>query len=177
MEDGLDHTVQDNNVPLSHRRTKSGASLFEDDVDMNDPTIEKFPSQRGLVMDTLRKIQSSLNDDQVMIDNAPPSPRASSRGTSVDSAEDSLLTTGSLSPSSPTSSMRRDARLSHGSQTKTKSAVSLTSIAEEPKSGSYGVQKPASNIRKAVASVFDRLHTPPTDEEDLVHVEGSQKGY
>ena len=98
------------------------------DLDLNDPTIEKFPSNRSAVMDTLRKLRSSRGEDQVRTQDILVSPRVVSRRTSEDSGTDSIV-----SPHSPIEPpvRKRENHISHGGMTRTRSAVSLGSITEE----------------------------------------------
>jgi len=156
VDDGLDHAEIDE--PLSSLRQSRSVTrdLTLEEVDINDPTIEKFPSERGSVMDVLRKVQSSSSADNVQIDSALLSPSIASRKSSVDSTADELTET--LSPTSPTSSRRRENRPSYSSFHKTKSAVSLDSIAEEP--------KPAEGDSKGPRPpIFNAPVTPPSDED------------
>ncbi|KAL7961684.1 P-loop containing nucleoside triphosphate hydrolase protein [Trichoderma compactum] len=127
VDDALDHDALDD----SKLRQESKPKLTEydiDDVDMNDPTIEQFPSDKSSIFSTLRKIQSSLSEDPAVIDDQQPSPRLDARRSSVDS-DDSLLSAGSLSP---VSARKRENRMSTSSG-RNRSLVSLGSIAEEPK--------------------------------------------
>ncbi|KAL6698742.1 P-loop containing nucleoside triphosphate hydrolase protein [Trichoderma pleuroticola] len=127
VDDALDHDALDD----SKLRQDSKPKLTEydiDDVDMNDPTIEQFPSDKSSIFNTLRKIQSSLSEDQAVIDDQQPSPRLDARRSSVDS-DDSLLSAGSLSP---VTARKRENRMSTSSG-RNRSLVSLGSIAEEPK--------------------------------------------
>ncbi|KAL7789253.1 P-loop containing nucleoside triphosphate hydrolase protein [Trichoderma afarasin] len=127
VDDALDHDALDD----SKLRQDSKPKLTEydvDDVDMNDPTIEQFPSDKTSIFSTLRKIQSSLSEDQAIVDDQQPSPRLDGRRSSVDS-DDSLLSAGSLSP---VTARKRENRMSTSSG-RNRSLVSLGSIAEEPK--------------------------------------------
>lgn len=165
VDDGFDHTELDE--PTSSFRLSRSVSKQStpEEVDINDPTIEKFPSERLSVMGTLRKIQSSSSQDNVLLDGSPLSPSIGSRKSSVDSAaDDSLACTNTLSPTSSTASRRRENRLSHSSFSKTKSAVSLGSIAEEPKAGEGDSGDP----KKPRGPIFDAPVTPPSDGNDGV---------
>lgn len=127
VDDALDHDALDD----SKLRQDSKPKLTEydtDDVDMNDPTIEQFPSDKTSIFSTLRKIQSSLSEDQAIVDDQQPSPRLDGRRSSVDS-DDSLLSAGSLSP---VTARKQENRMSTSSG-RNRSLVSLGSIAEEPK--------------------------------------------
>lgn len=48
--------------------------LDEENIDINDPTLERFPSNRDEIIDTVRKLETGLEEDQVLIEDAPPSP-------------------------------------------------------------------------------------------------------
>lgn len=125
VDAGFDH---DNVVKTSGSSTSlpsdSGGSVV-DDVDIADPTVEEFPSDRESVLDTLRKIQSSAEERRASLDDGPAV--TISIGTIVDSSEENEF---SLVPSS---SRRRDTRTSHSSFGRPISTVSLSCIAEEPK--------------------------------------------
>lgn len=129
VDDGFDHSLS----PTVSRgmSVSSFAALSPDtlDPDTDDPTLEKFPCDKSAVMDTIRRISTSTGDVPLSLEDHPSPPRLTSRRDSVDSATDSLPSPGSLSP---TSSRKRDGRLSHSSVGRTKSAVSLGSIVEEP---------------------------------------------
>lgn len=172
----MDHSQSE-----SRRDSHASKSLATDaeSTDLNDPTIEKFPSEKASVMDTLKKIQSSLDEDSVHIENASASPRTSSRRTSVDSTDEATYSLGSLSPHSPTASRKRGDRSSHGSFKQTRSAVSLGSIAEEPKPGDEDVARPRASSHSSSsdedAVVMRQPKAKPTPEPEVVstpHDEG-----
>ncbi|KAG7436054.1 hypothetical protein Forpi1262_v002912 [Fusarium oxysporum f. sp. raphani] len=120
------------NSPGQSSRTKSKHDESSD-IDVNDPTLETFPSDRGSILDAIRTIQTHLGEDQTHLEDIPLSPRViSSRRTSLDSNDDLCLSPASLSP---TVTRRRDSRPSH-SFGRTRSLVSLGSIEEEPKPAS-----------------------------------------
>lgn len=137
-DDRFDHTEYDETeaAPQPSRRSSRDVGAYTvDEVDINDPTIEKFPTDRSDVMDSLRKIQSSLSEDIPEFDDTLSSSHLATPRTSVDSIDDGPLSTGSLSPTSTSPLKRRDNRVSQSSFVRLQSAVSLTSIAEEPKAG------------------------------------------
>lgn len=45
--------------------------LDEENIDINDPTLERFPSNRDEIIDTVRKLETGLEEDQVIIEDAP----------------------------------------------------------------------------------------------------------
>lgn len=125
VDDGLNHDTIDK-LPKSPTSFLSESVGSLDELDLDDPTLEKFPSNRDSVLDTLRKIQSGSSIE----DTASSS---TSRRESVDSLDG---TGGQLSP---TSARKRENRSSRGSFGHPKSAASLGAIAEEPKaSGERG---------------------------------------
>lgn len=129
VDDGLDHEDFGKN-PKSDTSILSDSGCSLEDVDMDDPTLEKFPSDRSSVMDTLRKIRSSTDEGPAGVDDGQHSTPATSRRTSVDSSD------GNAIQLSPTTSRKRDNRTSRSSFGRPKSAVSLSCIAEEPKASS-----------------------------------------
>ncbi|CAH0049322.1 unnamed protein product [Clonostachys solani] len=159
-DDALDHDQVDD-APSPHRPRKESKDYSLDEVDVNDPTIESFPSDRSSVMDTLRKIQSSVDSQPISIETA--SPIALEHG-------DDFAISGSLSPKSPASSDRREGRLSHSSYGNKRSTASLTSIAEE---GSKPIQTPnlgsksgkPRTARPSFGEVFELSQTPPSDDD------------
>ncbi|CAM1505542.1 Fc.00g111790.m01.CDS01 [Cosmosporella sp. VM-42] len=171
--DSDDHDVFEKESPRRDSRPLSkGYDVV--DIDVNDPTIEKFPSDRGSILDALRTIQTHLNEDQTHVD-IPSSPRViSARRTSVDSIDESNDHL-SLGPLSPTASRRRDSRLSHSSVGRSRSAVSLGSIAEEPKPGTEADQKPrriSPSSPRARASF--RIKRPLSEEDEAVAMTASE---
>ncbi|KAM0222608.1 hypothetical protein ACHAQD_004208 [Fusarium lateritium] len=143
-------------------------------IDVNDPTLESFPSERGSILDAIRTIQTHLGEDQTHLDDIPSSPRVvSSRRTSLDSNDDLCLSPATLSP---TVTRRRDSRPSH-SFGRTRSAVSLGSIEEEPKpstskrsQGPPIVSLPNPNSRGKT----DGQKSPPSEEDEAVVMKTSE---
>ena len=45
-----------------------------DGIDMNDPTLERFPSNREGIMDTVRKLETGLGEDHAAFEGVPLSP-------------------------------------------------------------------------------------------------------
>ena len=54
------------------RSTDDGADL--DSADVNDPTLEPFPSNRDEIINTVRKLETGLNEDLSDFEGVPPSP-------------------------------------------------------------------------------------------------------
>ena len=44
----------------------------EEDIDLNDPTLEKFPSNRDEIIDTVRKLEGGLNEDHADVEGLIP---------------------------------------------------------------------------------------------------------
>lgn len=126
VDDGLDHEFFGKN-PKSPNSMPSDSGCSLGDVDMDDPTLEKFPSDRSSVIDTLRKIQSSTDEGRSSMEDGQHSTPATSRRTSVDSSD------GNGGQLSPISMRKRDNRTSRSSFGRPISAVSLSCIDEEPK--------------------------------------------
>jgi hypothetical protein len=106
-----------------------------DEIDPNDPTLERFPSQREDIMDTVRKLESGLQVDQPF-DTGPPSPvyNVSRRGTE-DITGDYTLTASQPLPLGQRVSIKPEApRSSRTSVSSVPASISLHSIseAEEP---------------------------------------------
>lgn len=146
-----------------------------DEIDLNDPSIEKFPSNRSSVFDSLRKIQSSLPTDQIPVDDSPVFSSIEFRRLSIDSGDDcAVSSTGEASPTSATSSKMREQRLSHSSFGKTRSAVSLTSIAEEPKGPNQSDPRtPASSLLKPGDGFSSLSARSSSDGDDAMTMRGS----
>ncbi|KAM5351510.1 hypothetical protein ACJ41O_004233 [Fusarium nematophilum] len=158
------------------QHTKPKPKKYETpDIDVNDPTLEKFPEDRTSILGAIRAIQTHLDEDHTHLEDIPSSPRVvSTRRTSVDSTDELSL---SPAPLSPTATRRRESRLSHSSFGRTRSAVSLGSIAEEPKPGTDKqpqnapvVSLPNPNMQGTRAGV----KSPPSEEDEAVVMKASE---
>ncbi|PNY26616.1 Uncharacterized protein TCAP_03463 [Tolypocladium capitatum] len=159
VDHGFDHEAHDRATRSSDSRV-SFSEIGAEDVDICDPTLERFPSDRPSVLDTLRRIQSGHDENRVHSEDLQ-----SSRRTSVDSSDGSM---GSLSP---ISTRRRENRSSHGSFGPTRSAVSLGSIAEEPKTPASEVgtaQSAISAAKQRSRAKCEDDRTPPTDDDEAL---------
>lgn len=114
------------------KRTSKNHTLGHD-IDVHDPTLEQFPSDRSSIMDALRKIQTSKDENHGHLEEFRSSLRAGSREASMESTDEAAMSPGSLSP---VSTRRRDSRPSHSSFGRSRSAVSLGSIVEEDQKAS-----------------------------------------
>ncbi|KAF7563827.1 hypothetical protein G7046_g330 [Stylonectria norvegica] len=124
-DDDSDLDIYEKESPRQVMRPKS-KDLDVTNVDINDPTLEKFPSDRTSILDALRTIQTHLGEDHTQLRDIPLSPRVVA--SSAESIDENALST---SPLSSTSSRRRDSRPSHSSFGRSRSAVSLGSIQED----------------------------------------------
>ncbi|KAG5980059.1 hypothetical protein E4U55_004442 [Claviceps digitariae] len=128
VDDEVDRNDVVKIVKPSTSLPSDGGGSTGDDVDINDPTLEKFPSDKESVLDTLRMIQSSTEEGKAGLDDDGQYSAAVTSGrTSMDSSENYDF---SLSPSS----RKRENRTSRSSFGRPRSAVSLSCIDEEPKS-------------------------------------------
>ncbi|PHH61827.1 hypothetical protein CDD81_7930 [Ophiocordyceps australis] len=92
--------------------------LCHADIDPNDPTLEKFPTETLSVLSTLRRIQSCHDDNRPYLHGQTPS-----RDT-VDHDSQSTVSA---------STKRTDKRLSHSPLSHPRTCSALGAIAEEPK--------------------------------------------
>lgn len=99
--------------------------------DFEDPTLERFPSNKDEIISTVRKVETGLNADQTSVEGVPPSPLFKSRHSSVtDNSSDHS------EPNSPTSARgQQNLSLSslpqQSSRERSLSATSLHCIAED----------------------------------------------
>ncbi|KAK0748589.1 hypothetical protein B0T21DRAFT_356858 [Apiosordaria backusii] len=115
--------------------------LDPDHIDFNDPTIERFPSNREGIIDTVRKLETSLNEDQAAFEGAPPSPVINSPLEGPQDVTDYILGDSSIPTAHRGSQHLEIPRPSHGSATSVPVSPSLQVIseAEEPANEEYGV--------------------------------------
>jgi len=145
-----------------HRSWQKSMDYDLTDYDMNDPHLEKFPSSREDILETVRKIGTGMNEDRAALEGYPPSPIVGPRGSrgSIDYGNENL----SLSPTASPTMTRAPRRLDF-SPSRSTSVVSLHSIAEE--AGSDDVPEPVV-VRlpspRLEPNTSDR--SPPTDEDE-----------
>ncbi|KAG9254948.1 uncharacterized protein F5Z01DRAFT_62013 [Emericellopsis atlantica] len=168
--DGLE---QDESVAMIPRLSKTASKDFAaNEADPNDPMVESFPSERGPVMDALRKIQSSSNDDSLHAIKASMSPFMAPRRESVDSATDDVVSTESLSPTNNSMLRKQNMMPAHSGLFTTKSTASLGSIAEEdskePRSVTRTLEKGGKGASQPRKTVFEGLDSGPSDEDEGV---------
>ncbi|KAG5914431.1 hypothetical protein E4U42_000486 [Claviceps africana] len=127
IQDQVDRNDAMESVKPSTFLPSDGGGSAGDNVDIDDPTLEKFPSDKESVLGTLRRIQSSTEDGQAVLDDGKFSAAVTSGRSSMDSSEEYDYS------ASPSLRMREN-RTSRSSFGRPRSAVSLSCIAEEPKS-------------------------------------------
>ncbi|OHE92002.1 hypothetical protein CORC01_12693 [Colletotrichum orchidophilum] len=150
-----------------------------DKYDLNDPTLERWPSNRDGIIDAVRKVETGRNEDQTTFHGAPISPVIGSRRASVDQYyEEAVL---SSEPSSPGSTKRLELpRKSHGSMVSDRSLLSLGSIAEEDKETPTADEANRENeglIRvpsPAVRPTPNIFTSPGSDDDEGVVMKGSK---
>ncbi|KAK4176095.1 hypothetical protein QBC36DRAFT_330058 [Triangularia setosa] len=105
-----------------------------DHIDLNDPTLERFPSNREGIIDTVRKLETSLNEDQASFEGVPPSPVMNSSLEGPQDVTDYILGDSSIPTSQRGSQHLEVPRPSHGSASSVPVSPSLQVIseAEEP---------------------------------------------
>ncbi|KEY74164.1 hypothetical protein S7711_00324 [Stachybotrys chartarum IBT 7711] len=128
VDDGADH----DDAPTKRHRPKAGQGYALGSFEMDDPSIDTFASEKPSLTDSLSKMHIGWGDVVLGAEDFVYPSYEVSRRASLDSADDGTVSSGSLSP---TSTRRRDSRLSHSSFGRTRSAVSLGSIAEEDQLG------------------------------------------
>jgi hypothetical protein len=127
---------EDDEVPSGHESPKHDLMRDYDPekMDLNDPTLERFPSNREDIIDTVRKLEGGLNEDQASFEGVPPSPVVGPSGRRDSDVVGELLTAVpvSTSPVASRGSRRHDLQKSpFGSiSSDWSSAVSLHSISE-----------------------------------------------
>ncbi|KAK1980486.1 hypothetical protein LZ30DRAFT_125935 [Colletotrichum cereale] len=150
-----------------------------DKYDLNDPTLERWPSNRNGIIDAVRKVETGRNEDRTSFHGTPLSPIIGSRKAGLDQYyEEAVLSSG---PSSPGSTKRLELpRRSHGSMVSDRSLLSLGSIAEEDKETPTAEESDFENdglVRvpsPAIRPTPSALTSPASDEDEGVVMKGSK---
>ncbi|OHW91566.1 pt repeat family protein [Colletotrichum incanum] len=150
-----------------------------DKYDLNDPTLEHWPSNRNGIIDAVRKVETGRNEDQTTFLGAPLSPVIGSRKAGLDHYyEEAVLSSG---PSSPGSTKRLELpRKSHGSMVSDRSLLSLGSIAEEDKETPNAEEANRENdglVRvpsPAIRPTPNAFTSPASDEDEGVVMKDSK---
>ncbi|KAL9945527.1 hypothetical protein D7B24_005831 [Verticillium nonalfalfae] len=156
-----------------------------DQYDLNDPTLERWPSDLNAIMDAVRRVESSRDEDQTYVLGSPISPIITSRRASK--IEDDIA----LSPESPSpvTATKLDVptrKQSHGSMVSNRSLTSLASIVEEDhrriEEEEYDEEavedlRPSPVVRlpsPAVKVTPDLLRSPASDDDEGVVLKSSR---
>lgn len=120
--------------------THDQSEADNDNVDLNDPTLERFPSDRDEIIDAVRKLETGLEEDQPSFECVPLSPVfPTARRGSEDPVADLLLTPIPVSPIIPRINKRldlsRSPRLAASSNHPSMASLHSISEAEEPTPG------------------------------------------
>ncbi|KAK3906329.1 hypothetical protein C8A05DRAFT_11915 [Staphylotrichum tortipilum] len=146
-------------------RSALSGDLANGEIDLNDPTLERFPSNREDIMDAVRKLETGLQADQAYFEGPPHSPVVMStrRGTE-DITGDFLLA--APQPQSPNS--HRISRRSPQSSVGSIVPVSLQSIseAEEPAAEDELSFLPAVVFSNPLKPKPKHLKLPTSDEDE-----------
>ena len=172
-------TVPHEDVYASERDRSGSVDYDLDEFDLEDPTLERFPSNREEILETVRKIETGLEEDRPYFEGVPPSPVVGPGLSLDDLGIDQLSTSPSVSPVVPRAVRRLGIpRVSLGSESPERSAsvASLHSIVEE--SGADGEDEDDVPDRPggAPADQADRLHTSSDDDEGIaLNIKGPKR--
>ncbi|KAK3996022.1 hypothetical protein QBC44DRAFT_5492 [Cladorrhinum sp. PSN332] len=106
-----------------------------DQVDLNDPTLERFPSSREEIIDTVRKLETSLNEDHASFEGAPPSPAVNASLLGGNDVSDVSLTESTAASAVPRASKHHEVPKSpqlSGSHGSASGSLQAISEADEP---------------------------------------------
>lgn len=141
--------------------------------DFEDPTLERFPSNKDEIISAVRKVETGLNVDQTSVEGVPPSPLFKPGNSSV-----ADISSDRSEPSSPTSA-RGQQNLSlppllpqQSLSERSLSATSLHSIAE----GVEGEDTESSKGEKTENTTAQDLGSAETAEEGAKVVHDSHGG-
>jgi hypothetical protein len=141
-------------------------------VDLNDPTLERFPSARDDIMDAVRKLESGLPTDHASVDGKYCSPviNPSRRGTEDITGDFSLGPP--PAPSPPTQrAPKKSPRGSIGSANATASLHSISESeepSEEPAAEEESPFRPAVVFSNPLKAKPKHLNLPTSDEDEGV---------
>ncbi|RKU40280.1 hypothetical protein DL546_000218 [Coniochaeta pulveracea] len=178
FEDQEDQTggTYDDDIPSPSQ----GTEYDTDNIDLNDPTLERFPSNREEIIDTVRKLEGGLNEDQADVEGlVPASPIVGPSGPQNHDAlvgGDLLLTSPvGASPVAGRGSrlLELPGRASLGSVSSDRlSAASLGSISEAEEEEAIddddGAPEPASLTPKPDRLLSNRTISPTSEEDEGV---------
>lgn len=149
-----------------------GSDYDPDEYDLNDPTLERFPSNRDDIIDAVRKLEGGLNEDHADVEGlVPPSPIMGSSGPqNHDLLGDFLVASPVVSSPIMSRGPRRLGvrRSPHGSVSSA-SGVSLHSISEAEEGGHVDEEDISPTVSKPSpirASAGGATKTPTSDEDE-----------
>ncbi|EAQ90919.1 hypothetical protein CHGG_02854 [Chaetomium globosum CBS 148.51] len=150
-----------------------GPQMDLNKVDLNDPTLERFPSSRGDIMDAVRKLESGLPVDPVSFEGGnyrSPVLNPSRRGTEDITGDFSLASAQTSSPQT----QRPPRKASRGSISSVNPAASLHSISEGDEPGEElsaedeSISRPAVVFSNPLKAKPKHLKIPTSDEDEGV---------
>jgi hypothetical protein len=167
-----DEEIGQEDVAEAHERSGSRVEDIDpNQVDLNDPTLERFPSNRDDIMATVRKLETGLPADEADFDGNARSPviNPSRRGTE-DITGDFHLSAPQPTPPPTRRSSKKSPRGSVGSVLATASLHSI-SEAEEPVVEEEEEEEEETSFRPAVVFTNPLKPRPkhlklPSSEED-----------
>ncbi|KAK1751718.1 hypothetical protein QBC47DRAFT_74523 [Echria macrotheca] len=149
-----------------------GMSEDGDEIDLNDPTLERFPSNREEIINRVRQLETGLTEDEPTFEGPPISPvyGPSSRRGTEDVISDLLLSPVPVSPVIPRAINRlappRSPRISAISAHS--SSVSLHAIDESGEPDSEGESEDSPVIMRIAPHVRSSMPAPSSDEDEGV---------
>ncbi|KAI8276488.1 hypothetical protein K4K60_007659 [Colletotrichum sp. SAR11_57] len=150
-----------------------------DKYDLNDPALERLPSKREEILNTVRNVETGRNEDQTYFHGTPMSPIVGSRKAGLDPYEEAVISPG---PSSPGVGKKLELpRKKQGSMVSERSLASLGSIVEEEGKDSPGLDEanretegPVRVPSPAVRPTPNVFNSPASDEDEGVVMKGSK---
>lgn len=150
----------------------------DEDIDLNDPTLVRFPSNRDEIIDTVRKLEGGLNEDHADVEGLiPASPIVGPSGAqNHDLTGDFFVSSPSMSSPVMTRGSGSGSRLlslprpSMGSISSDRlSALSLGAISEAEEAGDeYGAHQPPvlSTPKPRSRPSTDDVKSPTSDDDE-----------
>ena len=168
-------TVPHEDLHAPEHDRSGGVDYDLDDFDLKDPTLERFPSNRDEILETVRRIETGLDEDRPYFEGVPPSPVVGPGLSLHDFGVDQLSSSPSVSPVMPRAVKRLEIpRVPQGSESpeRSQSIVSLHSIVEE--SGADEEEDLLSGPRGVPYRPAARDRTS-SDEDEGISLKGSTR--
>jgi hypothetical protein len=155
-----------------------------DNIDVNDPTLERFPSNREAIIDTVRKLETGLDEDQASFDGVPLSPviNMSRRGTE-DNIGDLVLSPIPVSPVVSRSTRRLEVtRSPRGSVTSAHSSTASLQAIDEADEPDQDEQKKAPHVvrlstPRGRSPLRNSFKSPGSDEDEGVVMKSTKSSH